>query len=65
MLLPPITKIINHSLDSGYIPRTWKCVLVRPLLKKDGLAPVFKNYRPVSDLAFISKLVETVVAKQL
>ena len=52
-------------LDSGYFPHTWKCALVRPLLKKDGLPPVFKNFRPVSNLAFISKLVETVVAKQL
>ena len=33
VLLPPITKIINLSLDSGYFPRTWKCALVRPLLK--------------------------------
>ena len=65
VLLPPITKIINLSLDSGHFPRTWKCALVRPLLKKDGLPPVFKNFRPVSNLAFISKLVETVVAKQL
>ena len=30
-----------------------------------GLAPVFKNFRPVSNLAFVSKLDETVVAKQL
>ena len=59
VLLPPITKIINLSLDSGYFPRTWKCALVRPLLKKDGLPPVFKNFRPVSNLAFISKLDET------
>ena len=65
VLLPPITKIINLSLDSGYFPRTWKCALVRPLLKKDGLPPVFKNFRPVSNFSFISKLVETVVAKQL
>ena len=65
VLLSPITKIINLSLDSGYFPRTWKCALVRPLLKKDGLPPVFKNFRPVSNLAFISKLVETVVVKQL
>ena len=63
--LPPITKIINLSLDSGYFPRTWKCALVRPLLKNDGLPPVFRNFRPVSNLAFISKLAETVVAKQL
>ena len=65
VLLPPITKIINLSLDSGYFPRTWKCALVRPLLKEDGLPPVLKNFRPVSNLAFISKLVETVVVKQL
>lgn len=39
--------------------------LVRPQLKKDGLPPVFKNFRPVSNLAYISKLVETVVTKQL
>ena len=63
--LPPITKIINLSLDSGYFPRTCKCALVQPLLKKDGLPPVFRNFGPVSNLAFISKLVETVVAKQL
>ena len=60
--LPPITKIINLS---GYFPRTWKCALVQPLLKKDGLPPVFRKFGPVSNLAFISKLVETVVAKQL
>ena len=65
VLLPPITKIINLSLDSGYFQRTWKCALVRLLLWKDGLPPVFKNFRPGSNLAFISKLVETVVAKQL
>ena len=65
VLLPLITKIINLSLDSGYFPHTWKCALVRPLLKKDGLPPFFKNFRPVSNLAFISKLVETVVDKQL
>ena len=58
-------QIINLSFDSGYFPRTWKCALVRPLLKKDGLPPVFKNFRPVSNLGFISKLVEAVVAKQL
>ena len=60
--LPPITKIINLS---GYFPRTWKCALVQPLLKKDGLPPVFRKFGPVSNLAFISKLAETVVAKQL
>ena len=65
VLLPLITKIINLTLDSDYFPHTCKCALVWPLLKKDELPPVFKNYRPMSNLALISKLVETVVAKQL
>ena len=31
----------------------------------EGLDPIFKNYRPGSNLAYASKLVETAVAKQL
>lgn len=64
-LLPSVTRIINLSLDTGYFPDQWKLALVRPLLKKDGLEPVLKNYRPVSNLQYISRLVETVVARQL
>lgn len=64
VLLTPITKLINLSLESGCFPLLWKRALVKPILK-DGLDPIFKNYRPVSNLAYASKLVETVVAKQL
>ena len=65
VLLTPITKLINLSLELGCFPLLWKRALVKPLLKKDGLDPIFKNFRPVSNLAYASKLVETVVAKQL
>ena len=65
ILLPVITKIINYSLEHGVFPSAWKNALVFPLLKKDGLGPIFKNYRPVSNLQFISKLAESAVAKQL
>ena len=65
ILLPVITKIINYSLEHGVFPPAWKNSLVFPLLKKDGLEPIFKNYRPVSNLQFISKLAESAVAKQL
>ena len=37
-----------------------------PLLKKPSLdRNLLKNYRPVSNLSFISKLIEKIVAKQL
>ena len=53
-----------YSLEQGVFPSVWKNTLVFPLLKKDGLEPIFKNYRPVSNLQFISKLTESAVAKQ-
>ena len=40
--------------------------MVTPLLKKPGLDPdVLGNYRPVSNLQFIEKVLERVVAEQL
>ena len=48
ILLPVITKIINYSLEHGVFPSVWKNALVFPLLKKDCLEPIFKNYRTYS-----------------
>ena len=66
ILLPSITKLVNCSLMEGCVPDSFKIAVVSPLLKKATLsADDFKNYRPVSGLSFIFKLVERVVAKQL
>ena len=43
----------------------WKRAVVKPLLKKPGLECIFKNYRPVSNLPAISKLIEKVAIKQI
>jgi hypothetical protein len=65
-LLPTITKIINDSLITGTVPNDFKTALVRPLLKKKSLDPEnLKNYRPISNLPFLSKLLEKVVLQQL
>ena len=65
-LTPAITSIINRSLVEGIFPSMYKCALIKPLLKKSTLDPLLpKNYRPVSNLCFVSKLVEKVVASQL
>ncbi|XP_053379322.1 E3 ubiquitin-protein ligase DZIP3-like [Mercenaria mercenaria] len=56
-LLPLITNIINTSMELGYVPKEFKSARIRPLLKKPGLEPnILKNYRPVSNLSFISKI---------
>ncbi len=64
-VLPLITQIINLSLSLGDMPQPLKKAIIKPLLKKLGLELEKKNYRPVSNLAFISKLIEKAVAFQL
>ena len=64
-LIPHIAHIINLSLAQGIFPEPFKEAIVRPLLKKPNLDLIMKNYRPVSNLQFISKVCEKVVAAQL
>ena len=65
-LLPIITEIINYSLRTGIVPDKFKTAIVKPLIKKPSLDPnCLKNYRPVSNLSFLSKLLERVILKQL
>ena len=65
-LLPLITRIVNSSLCSGAVPPQFKQAVVTPLLKKPGLDPNdLKNFRPVSNLPLISKILEKVVLTQL
>ncbi len=65
ILLPVITRMVNSSLCSGLFPDVWKSAVVLPLLKKPGLDLKIENFRPISNLHFVSKLVEQVVANQL
>ena len=66
ILITPITSIINASLAQGTCPNFFKQAHVTPILKKSSLdKEVFKNYRPVSNLNFISRILERVVAAQL
>ena len=65
-LLPTLTNIINSSLLSGTFPSTFRTAVVKPLLKKASLDPNnLKNFRPVSNLSFVSKIIEKVVLQQL
>jgi hypothetical protein len=69
-----IQEIMNQNLFQKHVqiyytpckPSTFKKAVVRPLLKKPGLdKEVIKNYCPVSNLSFISKVVERVVATRI
>ena len=66
ILLPVISKIVNLSLKTGTVPKAFEKAVVKPLLKKADLDPdVLGNYRPVSNLSYLSKLLEQAVADQL
>ena len=66
VMLPTITRIVNLSLECGVFPSDLKFARVGPLLKKSTLDPEqFKSYRPVSNLPFLSKVIEKAVALRL
>jgi hypothetical protein len=66
LLSPFFTTIINSSLEIGVMPSLEKRSLVTPLLKKYNLdANDMGNYRPISNLSIISKLIECCVSRQL
>ena len=55
-LAPEILHIINWSLQSGIFPTSLKTAVIKPLLKKNNLdQSVITNYRPISNLPFLSK----------
>jgi hypothetical protein len=65
-VLPLVTHIANLSLAEGCFPDGLKHALVRPTLKKANLdADNLKNYRPISNLSYISKIIEKCVHEQL
>ena len=65
VLAPSITEMVDLSLLSGCVPENWKTTVVIPLLKKPGLDLVYKNFRPVSNLPFVFKVVEKAALQQL
>lgn len=63
---PVVLNLINASLTSGCVPGVFKHAVVQPILTKHNLDPsVLSNYRPISKLPFLSKVLEKVVYAQL
>ena len=65
-LVPIISKIVNGSLSDGVVPANLKSAVIRPSLKNKELDPdELSSYRPISNLSFVSKILEKCVADQL
>ena len=61
-----VQKIVNCSFQSAVVPKALKKAAVKPLIKKPSLAPdVLGNYRPVSNLQYLSTVLEKVCSQPL
>ena len=60
----PLTYIFNLTIETGIIPSVWKSAYVTPLLKGgDRSNP--NNYRPISKLSALAKVLEGLISDQL
>ena len=65
-LLPTLTNMVNMSLQSAFFPATLKEAMIKPKLKKDNLdSQDYPNFRPISNLKVLSKIIEKAVSCQL
>jgi hypothetical protein len=64
-ITPVITLIVNASLFHGILPPDWKFSRVTPVFKGKGAKSECTNYRPISVISHIGKIVEKIVQKQL
>ena len=65
VLVPSVHFIITTSLSHGCFTDNLKKAILRPLLKKSNLDLIFKNYLPISNLCYLSKIVEKAVCNQI
>ena len=65
-LASPITRLVNLALLEGVFPDNFKHAIVMPLLKKSSLPKdELSSYRPISNLNFVSKILEKIIYSRL
>ena len=65
-LQPFLRLFVNTSLREVYLPASQKHAIITLIVKKEGIDPdVRSSYRPISNLSFLSKIIERIVAQRL
>ena len=64
-ILPTVTKIVTLLLSEGEFCNKWKVAVGQPLFKKVGLELIKSNYRLISNLMFMFKIIEKCMLHQL
>lgn len=66
LLNPIILKIVNDSISNSAFPDYLKQAIITPVIKNQAAdIEQFNNYRPVSSISFLSKILEKVMHQQL
>ena len=61
-----IHHIVNLCLTTGDFPISCKSSIVIPLINKPSLyREMLKHYRPISNLSFLSKVIEKVISSRI
>ena len=60
-----LARLFTTSIQIGYIPTAWNLGTLRMLLKPDKLLSLTTNYRPISLMSSIMKLLERVIEQRL
>ena len=63
-IAPSLTQLFNQSLSCGTVPDNWKLANVVPVYKKGNKTHV-ENYRPISLLSIVSKVLERCVITKI
>ena len=61
-----IYSAISNSLTTDNVPQSLKIAIITPIIKKASLDhDILSNYRPISQLSTLSKILEKIVPKQI
>ena len=61
----PLSRLINHWIDTGTFPSVWKSAKVTPIYKGQGSRGDKNNYPPISVLSLLSKIFENHIHQTL
>lgn len=64
ILVKPLTKLFNKSLQEGIVPHDFKLANITPIFKK-GDRKLPNNYRPISLTSIIGKIFEAILTNRL
>ena len=65
LIYEPLTKLFKKSLNTATFPKSWKVANITPIFKNKGSASNPANYRPISILPCLSKILEKNVFRRI